>query len=484
MPPLPRAKRSVWLVVAAIGAVVALAAPTVGLGPAPGLAWSAPGGSAVGTTQSLLTTITAKASLGASVGVHLDTFYGDDFGDVGMGPSSLAALGVFFNSTPLTVLRFGDGPDSYDPTTGILYAPGPSGGAYLPTTSPGPNYAWFQSWCYARTPHCQWLVDLPAEENNTAAAVHYANWYHKVLGFAPTYWELGNEPIAWTHYGINMTKWNTKDASTPTGLAYATMVRNYVKAVTAVYPKDQFLGIQSYCACDKVYVPPTAQLDGGVVAGLAFHEYPSLTNSTTSLSQFYGALRSGANVTNSVTHFRSLLTSGCSKCGGLPVVIGEYQAGPAGGISPFSLQYPGAPFMAASIIQALDANVSTFSLFENSWLISNSNGSLEPEGILYQRILDNMTMGTDYAVKVAAGTVGGVWALLVKNGTREAFLLVNTNTTYALKLPLTTTFFPIGGSGEYWSWGPTQSAPAWHRSTALPSTYAVPAQGILLLTNY
>ena len=426
--------------------------------------------------------VTVTVSLGASLGSHGKTFYGIDMGDAGMNPTALAALGLYYNSTPLTVFRFGDGGGSYDPTTNTFYAPGPTG-QYVKSTGQSPNFVWFQSWCYSHTPHCQWLVDLPGEENNSAAALHFAKWYHNVLGFAPTYWEFGNEPISWTHYGINMSKWNSADASTPSGTAYATMVKNYIAAVSGAFPKDKFLGIQSYCACDKVYVPPTAQIDGSKLAGMAFHEYPSIAPTPT-LSQFYASLLSPSNVTGAVSHFQSLVTSSCSKCANLPVVIGEYQAGPAGAISSYSTQYPGAPFIAASIIQALSVNVSTFSLFQNSWLINANNGTLNPEGILYQRILSNLTMGTTYAVKLKAGIAGGVFALLVKNGTRQAFLLVNTNTTYSAKLTLLSTFFPIGTSGETWQWGPSQSTPVWHRTTLLGASYAIPAQGILLVTNY
>lgn len=484
MAPSPKGPARARLVVGALLAVLAMAAPTYAMAPTSPTLTNAIAESPTSLTfEALKTVVTTSVSLGPSVGKHLDNFYGLDMGDAGMGPNSLAALGQYYNSTPLSVFRFGDGGGSYDPTTNTFYAPGPTG-KYVVSSGQAPNYAWFQSWCYSKTPHCAWMVDLPGEDNNTTAALHFAKWYHNVLGFAPTMWEFGNEPIAWTHYGINMTRWNVNDASVPTGLDYATMVRNYVKAISAVFPSDRYLGIQSYCSCDKVYVPPTAQLNGAKLSGMAFHEYPSVWNSTTNLTQFYGSLLSPANVTNSVSRFVSSVTSSCTTCTHLPVVIGEYQTGPAGGPAAYALQYPGAPFIAASVIQAIEANVSTFSLFENSWLDLPNNGTLMPEGILYQRILANLTMGTDYAVKVSAGPAGGVFALLVKNGTREAFLLVNTNTTYALRLSLSSSFFPVHLAGETWQWGPTLAAPTWRSTTLLPAGYLVPAQGILLVTNY
>jgi hypothetical protein len=424
-------------------------------------------------------------SLGSNLGVHLDSpFYAVVTGDGGLQPSQLSALGAFLNSTPITFIRFGDGGASYDPTTGITYAPPPSGGTYAPVNASSVNYGWFKAWCDSKTPHCIWIADLPAEENNTTAAVHWAKWYHDVLGFAPTMWELGNEPSAWTHYGINVTKWTTRDLSTPTPQAYATMAKNYIKAVRAVFPADKFVAIESACACDHTFITETASVVGSEVATFAYHAYPSADNSTTSLSQYYGALRGPSNISNSTYALENGIAAGCSKCTHLPVEIGEYQGGPANSMAPYDLQYPGAAFMAASIIQAIEDNITTFTAFDINRLYSPPNGTLAPEGLLYQRILDNMTMGTDYAVLPKAGNLGGIFALEVRNGTRTALLLVNTNMTDSLSLTIASSVFPIAKNGSSWSWSPSLSYPYFHRGYLLPSVYTVPRQGILLLTNY
>jgi hypothetical protein len=73
---------------------------------------------------------------------------------------------------------------------------------------------------------------------------------------------------------------------------------------------------------------------------------------------------------------------------------------------------------------------------------------------------------------------------LVTNGTRESLLFVNTNATYSVGLSIPKTLFPVGGTGSIWRWSPGSLAPGDRRSTLLPLTYAVPAEGILLLTNY
>ncbi|MCI4361438.1 MAG: hypothetical protein L3J91_07000, partial [Thermoplasmata archaeon] len=99
-------------------------------------------------------------------------------------------------------------------------------------------------------------------------------------------------------------------------------------------------------------------------------------------------------------------------------------------------------------------------------------------------ILDNMTMGTDYAAGLSATGLSGVYAMVVHNGSRESLLLVNTNTDTGLNLTVPVTAFPVGGPGAEWSWGPTESAPSYDRVGSLPESYQVPPQGILLLDNY
>ncbi|MCI4317883.1 MAG: hypothetical protein L3J96_05035, partial [Thermoplasmata archaeon] len=198
----------------------------------------------------------------------------------------------------------------------------------------------------------------------------------------------------------------------------------------------------------------------------------------------YGDLDSHYNLTWSVEQFRASLAQNCTACGVLPVQIGEYQAGPATAISPLSLTYAGAPYMAASMIEALRVNVSLFSPFSLEWFVNYTTGAVLPEGMLYQRLLSNLTMGTDYATNLSAPSVGGLFSILIKSGSHESLLIVNTNMTQAIRLPISHGVFPTGSLGSYWLWGPVVHAPVAHRSITLPSTYVVPQQGILLIDNY
>ena len=433
--------------------------------------------------------VNATVSVGPKVGVHpADPFFSIVFQTGNSPVAMLRQTGAFFNSTPITLFRFGGGGEAYDPTTGTLYEAPSGGGQYIATPAPPNtwNLTWMRAWCGSRVPSCAWLGYLPAEENNTQAAVHTAQWYHSVLGFVPTYWQLGNEPEAWLHYGENRTQWSTYDASTPTGLAYATMVRNYIEAIRAIYPTDQFVGIEASSpgGGSGGFVSDTAELAGSLVGAMAYHTYPWIDGSSSDLSQFFGTLASNSNVSATASVFRSGVLAGCPSCESVPIQIGEFQAGPAGALNPFALTYAGAPFIAAAIIEALRANVSTFTPFDESWLLDPTDGAVLPEGLLYQRILENMTMGTDFATSVSAIGVGGIYSVLTQNGTHESLLVVNANTTHSIRLTLPPGPFENGSVGSYWLWGPSVADPIPDRSVAFPSAFEVPEEGILLLDNY
>jgi hypothetical protein len=181
---------------------------------------------------------------------------------------------------------------------------------------------------------------------------------------------------------------------------------------------------------------------------------------------------------------RSTISGVCSTCTKLPIEIGAYQVGPSGMLSALSMQYPGAVFAAASVIQALAANASMFTLFSSTYLYNSTSQALLPQGVLYSDLLSNMTMGSDYAVKLTSNAPMGVYAVLIKNGTRESLLLVNANPSASFGLSVPSTLFAVGATGSYWQWGSSVSVPTPHRGILLPTTYFVPAEGILLLSNY
>ncbi|HZY92455.1 MAG TPA: hypothetical protein VFG07_06765 [Thermoplasmata archaeon] len=449
-------------------------------------------GAAVGPTSvspglglTLVRAVNGTLQSGSYVGTHLaGPFFDIVFTDVSTPTSSLLHFGSYLNSTPIGVMRFGGSGEGYDPTAQVNYEPPSSGtGRYVASHEQLWNLTWFKSWCLSRTPHCSWLTYLPGEENDTRAAVHFARWYHQVLGFAPTFWEFGNEPSQWTHFGKNLTNWSTTDALPPSALGYATMARSYIAAVSALYPKDQFLGLEAACACNAPMTSSTAQLNAHHLSAMAYHSYPSSSTSSIHLSAFYALLTSTGGIPSSSARYRSAVAASCSACTNLPVELGEYQAGPFNAFSPFAATYAGAPFMAASIIQALQANLSALTVYNLDSLFDAASSTPTFEGLLYQRILANLTMGNDYLAPVKVSGLPGLYTLLIKNGTREALMVVNTNLVTALNLHVAS-IYPSGVKGEVWSWSSGAGTPTHQAVQSLPSSYSVGPQGILLVANY
>jgi hypothetical protein len=427
----------------------------------------------------------ATVSLGAYVGSHhRSPFYAVTFDDNGLGPNAAADLGLYFNSTPFTWFRLGEGGIGYDPTTSTNWVAPAGGGRFVPVAEQMLNLTWFKAWCYSRTPHCRWIAALPGEENNTTAAVHFANYFHQVLNFPPTAWEFDNEPNAWTHYDENVTTWSTTDASTPTAIGYATMVKDYIAAIVPLYPSDHFIGIQSNCACGPALIETTVQLNGPNLFAVAYHSYPWANDSSALPSQFMGALESPRNLSSTASTMRGYLATACSTCTNLPIEVGEYNAGPVPDHSPLAMNYSGAVFMAASLVEALEANVSMFTEYSLGWLYNSTTAQPLPEGLLYQRFLDNLTMGRDYAVHLTAPGVGGLYGILIQAGTKESLLLVNTNITKAISVTLPTSLLASGLTGSTYSWDPRTPYPTVQSGILLPTTYTIWSQGILMINNY
>ena len=465
-----------------IVSVILVGAPTGGLFSS---TWAS-GGSGIGTPDIGSTgSAVATLKLGVNVGSHgSDPFFAVVLTDVGTPLKDLVALGSYLNTTPMNWFRFGGAGESYDPTTQTNYQPPPSGvGKYRAYHAPLWNLHWFKSWCYSRTPHCQWLSYLPAEENDTRAAVHVAKWFHSVLGAVPTYWEFGNEPSAWVHYGKNYSTWSTSDHSAVTPLGYATMVHAYIQAVSALYPSDRYIGIEAACACSNAIAAQTAALNGPKLASMAYHSYPSTLGSSTVLGKFLGLLASASNITSTFGQFSRAVGSACRTCASIPLGLGEFQAGPFYSFSPLSRGYGGVPFLTGSVIQALGANVSQLTVFDSNMLFDTSRRTPTFEGLLFSRILANLTMGKDVQVSVTGSHVTGAWAILTQNGSHRSLLVVNANALTALNLTVPAGVFPVAHSGSYWSWSASTRLPTAHLSVTLPSSYVVAPEGILLLTT-
>lgn len=348
------------------------------------------------------------------------------------------------------------------------------------------NISALKTWCTSTAIHCHSILTLPGENNNSALDAAVAKWVVSTVGFQPDYWNIGNEPMGWTHYGIPWSQWRTTDHSTPTPLAYAFDVQAAIKAVRAVDPAAKFIGVEAACQCNTVWFQDVAKVDGANIAAIAYHTYPSLGLTSETLQQFYEPLSSTHNLTTSVGQVRAAILGLCSSCASLPIFVNEYNAGPGWHPSNFGGTYSNAVFLATSVIQALRANISQLTIFglqtyTTSFGYSMLNGKnlVSPPGQLFTGLLSHMVVGKVYATGIRS-TSSGVWSVLTTRGTSGSLLVVNLNLNHSVSLSLGTAF-PIGIAGNVYRWAPGGAAPTSSSGLTLGS-YTIPSQGILLIT--
>lgn len=395
--------------------------------------------------------------------------------------STNASTKAFLATTPFTWVRYGAGTDACNETTGTSYSD-----AGVASTGCAFSVSALKTWCNGLTPHCHAVLSLPGENNNSAEDANIAQYIVKTIGFQPDYWSIGNEPTGWTHYGIAWTKWRTTDASAPTPIAYAFDVKAAIAAVAAVDPGAKFIGLEAACSCNTAWFQDVVAVNGAMLSAIAYHSYPSTGSTTETVAQFLSPLTGSSNLTGSYAAVRAAISGHCTKCGTLPIFVNEYNAGPGWGASTLGGTYANAVFLAASVTQALTANVTqltTFNLQTSStttygFSLLNGRSTAGPTGILFSQFLRYLAVGTAYHAPIST-TVPSAFAVLTKNSSYESLLVVNANLTHALALKLGLGF-PSGVTGTALAWTSSQS----HPSTVagkIASAYSVPAESLLLL---
>ena len=433
--------------------------------------------SAGGTVSGVASTLVGTSVLG----VAPPSFYGVDLQTKCRSCVwTNASVKGFLNATPFTWYRYGTDSDRCNSSANLQYADdGSTGGCAYDVTA-------LKSWCATVTPHCHAILDLPAENNNSAQVAAIAKWIVSTVGFQPDYWSIGNEPTGWTHYGIPWTQWKTTDARSPTPLAYAFDVKAAIAAVKAVDPAAKFIGIEAACSCNTVWFQDVVRINGPNLAAIAYHSYPSTGATTETLDAFLSPLATTSNLTSSYATVRSDIVGYCTACATMPIFVHEYNAGPGWAPSNHAGSYADALFLAASVTQALRANVTQLTVYNlqtssttgYGFSMMNGNGTVGPTGTLYQSVLSALPVGTVIGASVRT-TVGNVWSVVTRNATTEALLVVNANLSHAIALGLGSAF-ATGVSGTVIQWSPSLTVPK-VTSGLLATTYSVPSEGILLL---
>ena len=453
-----------------------------------------------------LTAVLLLTSLGlASIATPVHPSQGLSFS--GTSVSASVTVGAFSKATPISSAFWGvnvvgshrfDSADAANvaatPATYLLY-PGGALGEELNYTSgiltslvgvqsrASTTVSTFVSSC--KQISCNAILQLPAQIDQPATAAYYASYVVHTLKFQPAYWQIGNDPSGWKHFGDPWSAWKTDKGGSSTPLSYATVVHAYIEAVLKVDPAAQFLalGAMGGPTFAKTWVEPLVSMDGKLLSGIAVHSYIQGGPSHPTDAQLFANLNGAYSLDQQIPAVRSYIKEACSTCTNLKVFVTEINAAED---SPFTALLPtfaGTLYLAAETVQGLAnqaTNLDWFaydSHYPGSW--SQDPDKFQMQYYLFSDIMTHLSTETLPTTVTGPSTFYGM-ATYDKSGL--ALLLVNVGTTSAVSLGMSQSGFKLGQSGvtEYlWQDGsklPTKS------TVTLSSTLNVPEMSIILLT--
>lgn len=367
--------------------------------------------------------------------------------------STVAASGVHLVRWP-----GGDLGDRLDPLAlngaGLIY--GGPGGALPPATTA----AQFVSWC--KSTNCSAIVTLPGEIDNATYAAGEVAYFLHALGFRPAYWEVGNEPALWTHWGVAWTNWGAGQLYGTNPAEYAAEVASYISAIRAVDPSTPIIGLPGVGTGgfgETSWVQATVQVNGPNLSAVALHVYPVFAN-TTVPSEILDGLVGVDSLGVRVPAAEATLTSTCSSCR-ISVLVEE--AGVAAGATNATVAgFPWVTFEAAEFVQAVESGAAGLAYwasqgtYPGAWL--SPNGVVQPTYTLVASLLNTLPLSWDPTN--LSSTVGMLYAAALGGsaGAPTMVVFVNANTTWAVRANLTSL---VG-------YAPSGSATEWTNSTSAP----------------
>lgn len=391
------------------------------------------------------------------------------------------------NGTPVAFYRWpgGDIAESFDVLNDTIYAPD---GAPSPAIT---SLSAFASWCLSIG--CKAILQLPTEIDNASYAAAEVNYTEDVLGLHPAYFEFGNEPADWTHFGIPWADWNASQNISPTPTEYAAVVHAYIAAINRSATGARFLGIGG--VGEGAYSEPTwlgtlARVDGPNLSGVALHVYPAGNGSAgRNLTDFFATLNGSAAIVNRMPADRSAIDLNLTAAGDpaaiatFAIFADEVGSGTTGSpYAAFESGYPEVPYVATEILQALGRNLTGFALFayESGYpgsYLNASTGTPRPIASLYTTFLPllptrflayNLTPAIPGVRVVAADDVGGADFTLFVVSTDNASLTLNWTTPFVLPVQM-----------DVASWDPQAAAPTVRNETIPPTDYVtIPPYGM------
>ena len=468
-------RRTRWIAIAlAVGAVAGAVFV--------GASLLAPSPSPPSTGPPFLTVTASLAGKNGSV-VDLDT----GFLGVNLRADSVfsAASAADLNSTQVGMVRFPGGglADRFDPLgdgdRGTIY--NDSGATTVAETS----LAEFVRWC--RSTGCESILTLPAEIDNTSEVSAIVGYTENQLGFRPTFWEIGNEPALWEHFGIPWTAWNTSQVSTPTPAQFSGVVARYVAAIRAVDPTTGIIGLGGLgrgSSGQPEWISSVVSSNGPNLSAIAIHVYPAGAGFPSSdLAGWFGSLSGADALPARVPNVMGEIRSACSTCH-LAVLADEFQTGTQ--LAPPNTLTGGylATYVATEIVQAIGLPITSLDYYDfqsgtpGAWL--NTQGSPSASLLLYQALA---TQFGPYASGERVASTGQGLSAAVGGSSPTALgdlMLVNSNASYGFRVNLTAEF-PEAAGGSAWLFdGPSTAPSSLFLTPSLARNWTVPPASLVV----
>ena len=319
-----------------------------------------------------------------------------------------------------------------------------SNGTVTPATL---NVSGFIGIC--RAIHCHAILQLPAEIDRPATAAYYVQYIVDRLGFQPAYWEIGDSPSGWQHFGIPWSAWTSAQDVNITPIPFAVLVQTYIAAILPVDPGARFLALGTGLGpldFSRSWVEDLAEIDGGTLSGITLHSYPlNATTLPATTAGLFAGLSGGESMPEQVSHVREWIRAGCPSCQNLGVFVVEANAAQIAPWYPVMATFNGTLYLAADAINGLDLGLENLDWFcfqcdfPNVWETSPAQ-VLSPY-YLFSDVLDHLENET---LPTNVSGASPVFAAATFNGSGESVLVVNLNETRPLALDLSAAQFCAG----------------------------------------
>ncbi len=242
---------------------------------------------------------------------------------------------------------------------------------------------------------------------------------------------------------------------------------------------------------EATWIRATVALNGPNISAVAIHVYPAGGSTATgnqTPTTFLSTLAGNGALPTRIPTDRAAILAACPSCGPIRLMVSELGSGTQGG--PYTRLmggYVDMIYLAAEVAQAISlgiANVDVFawqSVYNGSLL--TANGTASRTYALYTTFFDHLEPVVLNAT--LSGAPGNVFLSVSRDTANSTYslLVVDANTTGSVQFTLPTTGLPLLGSGTAWWWQPggTYGSQSTSWASALPRTWTVVPESVLLL---